>query len=332
MSYRIGQIRRGNLSNQNNSIFSSVTLSPFELPCFNNFGGNPFQDYCLKNVNRTGEGENVQEQLRYFEKGETYYFCFGVAKVFMSYYQKYQNNTNLVIPNADQINITLYLKNLDEDDESLNPPQEIGTIRLGQKAINYYQLQRSLQEEIEYQVESFIFTPDKNYNTIVFRIQRNAYDVLESTNHIINSNTLEIYDGRRWLINDGLDTEEEERKLIITNDADPVTVPKNFNSSIVVFEGEVTTNESTYLCGCAKLTNIASSGVSGSNTLPWLKMGYQGRPGSLIVVNGEPIRIGSSGIYEVNNGISINSIMIPTLRGVEDIDAFLLDFAYEKED
>lgn len=64
---------------------------------------------------------------------------------------------------------------------------------------------------------------------------------------------------------------------------------------------------------------------------PLLKMGFQARPGTLIVVNKAPIRIGRSGIYELNNGTKIYSIMITAPGGQDNskIDAFLLDYAYE---
>jgi len=63
----------------------------------------------------------------------------------------------------------------------------------------------------------------------------------------------------------------------------------------------------------------------------WLKFGYQCRPGSLIVINGEPIRVGRSGIYEINNGTIINNFMIASPGGSDNskIDAFLLDYAYK---
>lgn len=62
----------------------------------------------------------------------------------------------------------------------------------------------------------------------------------------------------------------------------------------------------------------------------WLKVGYQSRPGSLIVINGEPIRIGRSGIYQLNNGMKIKSFMVVAPGGTDtnNIDAFLLDYAY----
>jgi hypothetical protein len=80
------------------------------------------------------------------------------------------------------------------------------------------------------------------------------------------------------------------------------------------------------------LNNIIPDGIQRKNG--WFKMGYQSRPGSLIVVNGEPIVVGRSGIYEINNGTLIKSFMIATPGGSDSskIDAFLLDYAYDNEE
>ena len=69
----------------------------------------------------------------------------------------------------------------------------------------------------------------------------------------------------------------------------------------------------------------------------WKKMGIQSRPGSLIVVNKEPIRIGRSGIYELNNGTKITNLMIASgWRNGEagetintNVDPFLVDYVYQ---
>lgn len=67
----------------------------------------------------------------------------------------------------------------------------------------------------------------------------------------------------------------------------------------------------------------------------WKKIGVQTRPGSLIVINKQPIRIGRSGIYELNNGTKITSFMTTsglTLEGqsanMEQADPFLVDYVY----
>lgn len=68
----------------------------------------------------------------------------------------------------------------------------------------------------------------------------------------------------------------------------------------------------------------------------WTKMGIQTRPGTLIIINKEPIRVGRSGIYELNNGTKITSFMMaapPSMDGSEsnpEINPYLLDYIYEE--
>lgn len=52
------------------------------------------------------------------------------------------------------------------------------------------------------------------------------------------------------------------------------------------------------------------------------KIGVQSRPGLLMCINGEPIRIGRSGVYEINNGYPVQFFNIPSN------DSFILDYAY----
>lgn len=63
----------------------------------------------------------------------------------------------------------------------------------------------------------------------------------------------------------------------------------------------------------------------------WKKIGVQTRPGSLIVINKQPIRIGRSGIYELNNGTKITNFMITSgLDTNSEADPFLVDYVYEQ--
>ena len=61
------------------------------------------------------------------------------------------------------------------------------------------------------------------------------------------------------------------------------------------------------------------------------KIGFQSRPGEQIAINGYPIRIGKSGIYELDNKTPITSVMIAP-NAQNQIDAFLLDYMYSESD
>lgn len=58
-----------------------------------------------------------------------------------------------------------------------------------------------------------------------------------------------------------------------------------------------------------------------------IKIGIQGPPSLLMCINREQIRIGRTGIYEINNGIKITSISFVPKESASS-DYFLMDFEY----
>ena len=61
---------------------------------------------------------------------------------------------------------------------------------------------------------------------------------------------------------------------------------------------------------------------------PLAKIGIQGPPSLLMCINGEQIRIGKSGIYEISNSIPITFVgFIP-----KENDYFIVDYEYGEED
>ena len=188
-------------------------------------------------------------------------------------------------------------------------------------------------EDPSYSIFSFVFTPIKDFYYLVFKIQRNTYDAIE--NSVDESDEIERGKiGRIWLI-DNIDTDEIE--TIVRNrfeqsdstDKIELYVPKHrifFDYDEVTDLDLNTVLNKGQIC---KLINIVdndkSRSVSRSKT--WLKLSYQSRPGSLIVINQQPIRVGRSGIFKLNNGMKIKSFMIASpggaLAGNANIDAFL---------
>ena len=76
------------------------------------------------------------------------------------------------------------------------------------------------------------------------------------------------------------------------------------------------------------LTNILT--VNALNHTPLLKIGVQGHPGLLMCINGEEIRIGPSGIYEIKNGYEITFLGFAiTPTDLESDSYFILDYTYE---
>ena len=61
------------------------------------------------------------------------------------------------------------------------------------------------------------------------------------------------------------------------------------------------------------------------------KIGIQGPPSLLMCINREQIRLGKTGIYEINNGINITSIsFVPKTSTLssDGLDYFIMDFEY----
>lgn len=61
------------------------------------------------------------------------------------------------------------------------------------------------------------------------------------------------------------------------------------------------------------------------------KIGIQGPPSLLMCINREQIRVGKTGIYEINNGINITSIsFVPKTSTLssDGLDYFIMDFEY----
>ena len=67
-----------------------------------------------------------------------------------------------------------------------------------------------------------------------------------------------------------------------------------------------------------------SGSIGGKNRLK--QIGIQGPVGLLMNINGESIRIGRTGIYEINNGVTITSIGFIIEK--DNTDNFILDYQY----
>lgn len=80
------------------------------------------------------------------------------------------------------------------------------------------------------------------------------------------------------------------------------------------------TNEDTVFGTLTNIVNVA--GVENGFT----KIGVQGPSGLLMCINGEEIRIGPSGIYEIKNGYTVNFIGFAILPN--DNNYFILDYQY----
>lgn len=301
MAFYVAQLRKE--SDKQQTYMTSVLeemeavtiLSPNPFQSATEVSVNPYTDFALSGT---------------FQMGQVYYLRFKIHKIPQYYYSGdgIVKSSTHSFSQADLLNIRLLLKKDNQTDEENNPPEQVGSFTVPQALSN---------ESDAYASYSFIFTPSKTFNRLVFRIVRTGYD--------------ELIQPRNWLIEQiplgDFNTEETVSKTVIDQAG---------NSIIVSVKG-IRIN-----CGWQKKRDdkIIESSEDGDvcilkNIIPsninyWIKLGYQSRPGNLIVVNGEPIRVGRSGIYELNNGTKIESFMIASPNGSDNkkIDAFLLDYAY----
>lgn len=228
-----------------------------------------------------------------FESGKVYYLRFQIHQIPKYFYSGSKTPAEVAMygADADNLNLQILLKNSGEDDEDNTPPEIIGTCTVP----------TALQTQSEkYSSYSFVFSPSKNFDRLGFRINRVSFDAIN------------VSSPRNWLIDSSTDvsglryTGSGQTQITVSTVGNRIKYDGD--------DGDVCT-----------LNNLVDQQAG------WLKIGYQCRPGSLIVVNGEPIRLGRSGIYEINNGTIIQNFMIASPGGSDNskIDAFLLDYAYK---
>lgn len=148
------------------------------------------------------------------------------------------------------------------------------------------------QQGDQYIYYSLVFTPRKNADYLIFRYNRKAIDYYTQTVQQGENSQNKPY-LENWL------SEKEGDQF----------------KNITFIDG----NEGY---GIYILNNLVT-------TPTWIRLGYQSRPGNLIVVNKEPIRVGRSGIFQLDK-IQVDSFMIAAPKGSHwsTIDPFLLDYAY----
>lgn len=299
MAYTVAQIRRlAGSGTYMETIPVQQTIVNTPSPFDPDNSKSDFQDFALKT--QTGYS---------FEAGQVYYLRLSVLRVPSGYYWKGQPGNNSNYKDADVLRFSLHLRI--NDDISRREQ----TVNLNQ-SFQVDPIETNNLQNILYTYTT-VFVPKQTCQVLVLRLQRISYDVLAKP--------------RNWLLKE---YEVEDGSYVIkTNwiDGNQYTVYTSEND---------TTGEGREVTGTERIIYVQANGdicklkeILPNNLKGLLKIGFQARPGTLIVVNKAPIRIGRSGIYEINNGTRINSVMITAPMGYDNnnIDAFLLDYAYDKE-
>lgn len=296
MAYLVSQLRK----NGSQTYMENVQVSPSTITSPNTFGGDTtFTDFALAGS---------------FTSDNVYYLRFQIHKIPQYFYSGSKTAPQVsMYQDADDLKLQILLKNNNQD-ETNNPPEIIGTCSVPRGSLK--EVQEGTNKYYicdEYSSYSFVFSPSKSFNRLGFRINRISYDAINALNP------------RNWLYQQEKIKESDEK---IINSDGTITISGIRETGSEPYFIKTTgprikfSNQSGDVCTLNNLVNQTSG---------WTKIGYQCRPGSLVVVNGEPIRLGRSGIYEINNGTIINSFMIASPRGSNNkyIDAFLLDYAYK---
>lgn len=226
-----------------------------------------------------------------FLKGQTYYLNFKIQKIPEYFYSGKLNFQ--AYKDADQLDFTLTLTN---DDSTTT--ESLDSFSLKTRTTRLDDL------EPEYTFFETVFTPTQDFSNLVFKVARRTYDAFTP-----NMEVETLPGGRKWLTGD-VTSQDGQDRTTATGD----TIKVRADATKIIYTGTE--------CDFCLLHNIIPNGIT------WKKFGFQSRPGTLIVVNGEPIRVGRSGIYEINNGTKIKSFMIAAPG--RNIDAFLLDYLYEE--
>lgn len=333
MAYLVGQLRKDSSKYNGTQSRYIKPITGFQITTFeseNPFGVGEesfYEDYSIK----LAEGIT-------FDPNEVYYLRFKVLKIPEFFYSSDTSYHNYMVnyANADILNLTLQLRS---DLDSNNNSQVIETCTipkadLFKQKINNVNYKASIYEEVKgkspYISFTCVFSPDKDfnqYNQIVFRIQRISYDAIEMPT-VDNTNIM----GRSWLKDTDLlsigESVERQTSDGVTTCSLCVDLPTIIVGQQLYSIDSTKYNEPSSWGELSQLKNIFDQ--SGDNVNRWIKIGYQCRPGSLIVINQEPIRVGRSGIFEMDNGLPITDFRIANPGGSDPkyIDAFLLDYAY----
>lgn len=168
--------------------------------------------------------------------------------------------------------------------------------------------QSDLQEVTQYIDNFTIFAPNKDSNASKYAY----YETIFAPNN--------TYDQLRIILS--------RTTIDYWTESDPETGQSFTKEQRQAYRGrEIKINPS--LCKIAEVQDIL--GDTSIN-----KLGVQGPPGLLMCINGEPIRIGPSGIYEIRNGYKVNFLgFVPgksqTLDGTYHTDNFIVDYQYGTE-
>ena len=312
MAYKVGQIRKqSDISYMSNVQGVVKTVIQTHNPFTATGSDSHFNDVAL-----TIDGGTFQKDVVYFLR-------FSISRVPSGFYSQVQSTQQSIFSDADSLKYTVLLTNLEGSSS--------GTAELDQDTIiqevGSFTVPPHENMEVAYYTNTITFIPNSNYTYLVFRLGRISYDALLG----VEGNT-PTERARDWLEDNKSSSPWEASHIIYRQEGSQgVTINDDtlmgarflYGQQVPDYEGQI--DYTSYGDFCIVNNILPTNRVLN-------KIGFQSRPGSLILVNNQPIRVGRSGIYEINNGTLIRSFMITAPNGVnsENVDAFLLDYTYNE--
>lgn len=308
MAYRVGQVRKVATQNYMTDInvqSSDYGLTPGARISQKGVGQTIFSDYAIAATGNTK-----------FNAGQTYYFRFTMERYPFQVFSQSDAQWAELTPELQEY-YNAYR-------ELYNGPENIPA-----RGWNYYQHTNDINDPrcIYFRIILYLDThPTAGEGT--------EYEVGE---YQVISNNLKI---QPWL--PGKNNQKATFEVVFTPDKVYPYLAFVISRSQVdyflgardPFAGQIYTVGSTTITRPRlDLTNSGDIAIV-NNVLPLTaqKIGVQTRPGALLCVNREPIRVGKSGTYEVNNGIPISFVSFIAPKGTDNanIDRFILDYAYNE--
>ena len=306
MAYKIGQIRRVSagsdityMQDLTDSIIDTVvrSKSPFDPDT----PSSDFYDYALSLTNG-----------KTFQMNKTYYIRFTILRVPEGYYSKRVEENDIYI-NADTLEFSLGLRTSGQN----NQENRDNNLELNQSFIVSPRprddLSVLLSKRQNYLFNyATVFTPKiDGCNTIVLKMKRYSFDALQRSPLSFETEEENIpWSYRRWLLSRNNVSNSNSPYL----DSNTYNIYINKDTSIEQF----IPHEEPRISYAGDLGDVC---LLKPITLPnkvLNKIGFQARPGCLIVVNRSPIRLGKSGIYEVNNGTKVYQICVTAPSGYDN--------------
>lgn len=153
--------------------------------------------------------------------------------------------------------------------------------------------------------------------------------------------SIDAYEGARVYYNNLYDEHQEKMDQSTVSESDIRTKWKvveliftpYVSSNMLVFELRRVAYDYNHSGRIVKINQTDYDVASVNSILPVMaeKIGIQSRPGSCFIINGEGMRIGKSGVLEINSGLAINTVGCAAPNGShssENINDFILDYIY----